>query len=272
MDKETVRPMGRFGIITDADACIPRPLLDELGILTAPLDAAPFDEDEPPQHLRRDAAPAEPAGAIHALARATSLHPAILYLGAGDGYGGSPTIRAAVEAVAAMSPMHRDLRAIDSAGTLMGCGWQAIAAARAGDDLDAALAAAETVRNRVRVLALLEHPQFAGLKSDVLPGQIARARALVSLAGEAVDIVELVPKRDVGLKALRDLLGAGAREGEGPLHVAVHHAGAAAAAGALAEWARRRLDAAEVVIAPLTRHAATRLGPAMVGVAWYRER
>lgn len=263
--------MGRFGIITDADACIPRPLLDELGILTAPPDAAPYDEDEPPQHLRRDAAPAEAAGAIHALARATSLHPAILYLGAGDGYGGSPAIRDAVEAVARMSPIRRDLRLVDSTATLMGCGWQAIAAARAGDDLDAAIEAAEAVRGRVRVLALLEHPQFAGLPGDVLPGQIARARALVSLTGEAVDVVELVPKREVGLAALRDLLGRGAGEGEGPLHVAVHHAGAAAAAGALAEWARRRLDPAEVVVAPLTRHAATRLGPGMVGVAWYRE-
>jgi fatty acid-binding protein DegV len=263
--------MGRFGIITDADACIPRSLLDELGILTAPLEAAPFDDDEPPQHLRRDAAPAEAAGAIHALARATSLHPAILYLGVGDGYGGSPAIRAAVEAVATMSPMRRDLRLIDSTAALMGCGWQAIAAARAGDDLDAALEAAEAVRGRVRVLALLEHPQFAGIQSDVMPGQIARARAIVSLAGEAIEVVEQVPKREVGLSALRDLLGRGAGEGEGPLHVAIHHAGAAAAAGALAEWARRRLDPTEVVIAPLTRHAATRLGPGMVGVAWYRE-
>lgn len=263
--------MGRFGIITDADACIPQALLDELGILTAPLDPAPYDEDEPPQHLRRDAAPLDAAPAIHALARATSLYPAILYLGAGDGYGGSPAIRDAVEAVARMSPMHRDLRTIDSAATLMGCGWQAVAAARAGDDLDAAIAAAEAVRERVHVLALLEYPQFAGIPGDVLPGQIARARAIVSLAGEAVDVVELAPKRDVGLKTLRDLLGAGAREGTGPLHIAVHHAGASAAAGALAEWARRHLNPAEVVVAPLTRHAATRLGPQMVGVAWYRE-
>lgn len=263
--------MGRFGIITDADACIPQALLAELGILTAPLDAAPYDDQEPPQHLRRDAAPIDAAPAIHALARATSLHPAILYLGAGDGYGGSPAIRDAVEAVAKMAPMRRDLRTIDSAATLMGCGWQAIAAARAGDDLDTAIAAAEAVRGRVRVLALLEHPQFAGIKGDVLPGQIARARALVSLAGDAVDVVELVPKRDVGLQALRNAVGREAAEGDGPLHIAIHHAGSAAAAGALAEWARRRLDPAEVVIAPLTRHAATRLGPEMVGVAWYRE-
>ena len=263
--------MGRFGIITDADACIPRPLLDELGILTAPLEAAPFDEDEPPQHLRRDAAPVDAAPAIHALARATSLYPAILYLGVGDGYGGSDAIRDAVAAVARMSPIRRELRPVDSGMTLMGCGWQAVAAARAGDDLDAATAAAEAVRGRVRVLALLEHPQFAGIKGDVLPGQIARARAVVSLAGEAVDVVELVPKREVGLAMLRDLLGTGSQDGSGPLHLAVHHAGAAAAAGALAEWARRRLDPAEVVIAPLTRHAATRLGPGMVGVAWYRE-
>lgn len=263
--------MGRFGIITDADACIPQALLADLAIITAPLEPQPYDEDESAQTLRREAAPLDAAPALHALARATSLHPAILYVGAGDGYGGSPDIQKAVEAVSTMSPIRRDFRLLESRSTLMGCGWQAIAAARCGDDLDAAIAAAEAVRERVQVLALLEHPQFAGIQSDIMPGQIARARALVSLQGERVDVVEMVSKREVGLAMLRDRLGSGARDGDGALHVAIHHAGATAAAGALAEWARRNLDPTEVLIAPLSRHAATRLGPGMVGVAWYRE-
>jgi fatty acid-binding protein DegV len=263
--------MARFGIMTDADACIPQSLLAELDLLTVPLEDTPFDEAEPPVNLRREAAPLDAAPALHTLARATSLYPAILYVGAGDGYGGSPSIRAAVEAVAAMSPIRRDLRAFDSNAALMGCGWQAIAAARVGDDIDAAIAAADAVRSSVQVLALLEYPQFAGIPGDILPGQLTRARAIVSLAGEHVDVVQLVPKREIGLTLLRDLLARRAEEGEGALHLAVHHAGAAAAAGALAKWAERALDPAEVLIAPLNRHAASRLGPGMVGVAWYRE-
>ncbi|MEI6665519.1 MAG: hypothetical protein WCL53_05140 [Chloroflexota bacterium] len=262
--------MTRFGIFTDADACIPQALLDELGILTAPLEPAPYDEDESAQQLRREAAPLDAAGALHTLARATSLFPSMLYIGAGDGFGGSPEIRAAVEAVSTMSPMRRELRLHDSAAALMGCGWQAVAAARAGADLDAAVAAAESVRQSVRVIAYLEHPQFAGVDTT-LSSQIIGGKAIVALQGDQIERLDIPPKRDIGLVKLRELLARETREGAGAMHLAVHHAGSAAAAGALAEWARRNLEPVEVVLAPLSRHATMRLGPRMVGVAWYRE-
>jgi fatty acid-binding protein DegV len=55
-----------------------------------------------------------------------------------------------------------------------------------------------------------------------------------------------------------------------PLRAAVHHAAAGAAAEAMALWIERHLDPAQVVIAPLTRHAAAWLGPGMLGIAWLR--
>ncbi|MDA1002803.1 MAG: hypothetical protein O3B31_05570, partial [Chloroflexi bacterium] len=73
------------------------------------------------------------------------------------------------------------------------------------------------------------------------------------------------------LVALRDRFAELAREGTGALRVAVHHAGAAAGAEALATWTQRRLAPDELLVAPITRHAATRFGPRMIGVAWYRE-
>ncbi len=263
--------MPRLAILTDADACIPEQLRTNLGILTAPLEPEPFREEEPGRDLRRDMAPVEPAGAIQAFARASTEAAEILYLGLGDGYGGGPRIQGAVEAVGQMSPMTRALRLYRSNATLMGCGWQAVAAAnavQAGGGLDEAERAAAVVRDAVEVVAFLEHPQFVEITGA--PGLFG-ARAIVRLAGEHIEVLAQPPRRDLGLKLLRDHLGAAAQAGEGALHVAVHHAGTTPAAEALAQWVARTLAPVSVVLAPLTRHAATRLGPGMLGFAWYRD-
>ena len=53
--------------------------------------------------------------------------------------------------------------------------------------------------------------------------------------------------------------------------MANHHAGAAPAAAAMQRWTDRELRPEESVLAPITRHAATRLGPGLVGFAWYSD-
>ncbi len=261
-------------VVVDADACIPDRIRADLGILTAPLAPAPFDPDEAAQALRRSAAPVEPGHAEAALAHARGLAPpvrSVLYLRTGDGYGGS------AEALTGAPGVH--VFASDAA--LMGCGWQAIAAAvvaHAGGSLDAAEQAAAAVRGRTQVLAMLEHPQFAGVSGGV-PGVLFGSRALVRLTGPAIEVVARFGRRDAALIGLRERFALEARAGSpdagrpdnGALRVAVHHAGAAAAAEAMARWVERTLQPEEVVIAPLTRHAASRLGPGMVGFAWYRE-
>ena len=47
------------------------------------------------------------------------------------------------------------------------------------------------------------------------------------------------------------------------------HGGSEPAALAMQRWLERELNPEEVLIAPLTRHAATRLGPGLVGFGWY---
>jgi fatty acid-binding protein DegV len=106
-----------------------------------------------------------------------------------------------------------------------------------------------------------------------VPGT-ARLRALVALRGGEIDVLARPVKREDGLVALRDRFTELARargEAAQGLHVAVHHAGAGAGAEALATWARRTLSPAELIVTPITRHAATRLGPRMIGVAWYHD-
>ncbi|RLT35485.1 MAG: hypothetical protein DWI59_03015 [Chloroflexi bacterium] len=259
-------------VLVDGDACVPDRIREDLGILTAPLAPAAFDPAEEPRELRRSAAPVEGEEATAALARARELAPAVLYLGVGDGYGGSETALAA----ASTTP---GVLAIATGEALMGGGWQAIAAAvvaRSGGSLDDAERAAAAVRGRTRVLMMLEHPPFAGVSGGV-PGVLFGSRALVRLSGPTVDVVARFGRRDAALVGLRERFalevqeGGSGTSGGGALRVAVHHAGAAAAAEAMALWVERTLHPEEVVVAPLTRHAASRLGPGVVGVAWYRE-
>jgi fatty acid-binding protein DegV len=257
-----------IAIITDADACIPEARRAALGILTAPPDPRGFDSDEPPIELRRSAVPADSAVARAVIASALVRADTVLYVGLGDGFGGGPAIQEAAANGA------QNVRLYRSEGVLMGCGWQVIAAAIAaasGGSATAAEAAAASVRDEVEVLAMLEQPQFAGVSGGLANVSLG-GRALVRLRGPRVDVLSRVAKRDAALIELRDRFAAEAASGEGALRVAIHHAGREAAADAMARWTERNLDPAEVVIAPLTRHAASRLGPGMVGVAWYRER
>jgi fatty acid-binding protein DegV len=258
-----------FAILTDADACIPDALRADLSILSAPLDPLPYDRKEAPIALRRAAKPAGAEEVTDALKHAGANFDAVLYVGLGDDYGGSPAIQEA-----ALAGLDVHVRLYRSEGTLMGCGWQAVAAAvaaRAGGSLEDAERAAAAVRDEVEVLAMLEHPPFAGV-SGTSSGAVVGGRAIVRLRGARIDVLARIPQRDVALRELRDRFGAEARAAEGRLHVAIHHAGVEPAAEAMARWTERNLDAHEVVLAPLTRHAASRLGPGMVGFAWYRGR
>ena len=257
--------MTAIAIITDADSCVPPSLRSALGIHTAPADPILLLEPETIPRLRSEAVKATSDDAIAACTAAIEAGATqIIYVAAEDGYGSAPDLAAALETLDA------DIVTEPSGAAMMGAGWQAIAAAEAirnGGIFDDALTAARNVRGQVHVLAMLEHPEMASAAGNAELG-IVRHRALVYLRGPEVDIVSRPTKREDALAALRDRF---AEEIGNPskTHVAVHHAAAGPGADALARWIERELDPARVVVAPLTRHAATRVGPRMLGVAWY---
>ncbi|MPZ98309.1 MAG: hypothetical protein GEU80_03055 [Dehalococcoidia bacterium] len=260
-------------VVVDADACVPEVLRAPAGLVVAPPEAPLLLEPENVPRLSLEAGRPAPGPVAEACARAAERADAVLYVGAGDAYGQPEGAgQAARHAVEAYAP-GRPFAAYDSAAALMGAGWQALAAAEAARDgasLEQSLEAAAAVRERVHVLAMLEHPELAtaaGVAELTLEG----TRAVVDLHGADVDVLSRIPKRDLALRALRDRFAEQTGGGSGRLHVAIHHAGAGAGAQALATWAERKLVPARLVVAPLTRHAATRLGPRMLGVAWYRE-
>ncbi len=269
--------MSRTAIVIDADACVPAPLCAELGIVVAPADAPLLLEAETVSRLSLEAAAPDAEPVAAACANAAEDADAVLYIACGDGYGAAvdaaPLARAAVEA---RSPGTRFV-AFDSEAAVMGAGWQAVAAARAvaaGGDLDAAIAAAAAVRESVTVLAALDHPELSGAGRLAPDGRL-RLRAVAELSAANIEVIAAPSRRDAALVQLRDQFHALATPPHGApagrLHVAVQHAAAGAGGDALATWIARTLAPDELFVAPLTRHAATRLGPRMIGVAWYRE-
>ncbi len=257
--------MTPIAVVTDADSCIPGALRAALDIHAAPADAPLLLEPETIPRLRTEAGEPLVDDALAACRAAIGAGATdLLYVTAGVGYGSAPDLDLALPTLEA------DVPTPPTAAALMGAGWQAIAAAEAirdGGARDQALAAAESVRDNIEVLAMLEHPELASAAGNAELG-IVRHRALVYLRGPEVSIISRPPKREDALGMLRDRF-ASAVTNPANLHVAVHHAAAGPGADALAHWIERELSPARVVVAPLTRHAATRLGPRMLGLAWY---
>lgn len=257
-------------VIVDADACVPAALGAALDIRSAPANAPLLLEPDTIPKLRSEATAMEGPAAIEVCRSAVAEGASeLLYLTVDDSFGSAPDL--AEQLAAAMGGESRVV--VDpSEGALMGCGWQAVAAAEAirdGGTLDAARTAAAAVRSKVRVLAMLEHPELASA-AGVAELALDRQRALVELDGPEVTIMARHRRREDALQQLRDRFAATVTDGA-RAHVAVHHAGAAPGAEALARWIERELSPARLVLAPLTRHAAARLGPRMIGIAWYED-
>lgn len=264
--------MPNLGIVVDADACIPERIRTDLGILSAPLHAPLLEGRASVIDLRHDAEPPDPDTVAAACVRAAEESDVVLYVTVTDGGDdGAAAARAAAAVGARARVVHHP-----SGNALMACGWQVIAAAVAARDAasadhacDVAQEAARAAANRVHVLAMLEHPERMNVGGTL--GGLRRRRALVRLRDGDVEVIDRVTGRGDALVSLRDSFAEQAGAGEGYLRVAVHHAGAAAAADAMMRWVEQELSPEEIVIAPLTRHAAARFGPGMLAFAWYRE-
>jgi fatty acid-binding protein DegV len=254
-----------LAVITDADACVPRSLRAALGIHVAPADPALLLEPETIPQLRVEATEVAAESVVEACRGAVEGGASeVLYLPTGDGHGSPADLESLPDGIGVPVTVEA------TGAALMGAGWQAIAAAEAirdGGGTAEAIAAARAVRAGIQVLAMLEHPELASAAGNAELG-IVRHRALVALRGREVSVISRPPKRDDALAMLRDRFAATVRE-PSRTHVAVQHAAAGPGAEALARWIERELSPARLVVAPLTRHAATRLGPRMLALAWY---
>ncbi len=263
-------PASRFvTVVVDAAASLPARLTEGLPLLLAPAEPVRLVTYESVSSLSLDARPAEAAAAIETC-RAAAAAGDVIFVSVDDGHGGAsdaPDLaRAAVEAEG------RRFAHLPTNATLLQAGWPAVLAAEVaarGASLEAALEAGQRAVGAVGMYGVIDHPELANPTSTNNLG--APARGVARWDGPRLIAVSR-PQRDAALGMLRDLFTSNvtreAAEGRGALRVAIVHAAAASAAQALAVWAERRLQASEVTVDAVTRHAASHLGPGFVAVSW----
>lgn len=251
-------------VVVDADVSLPPALARRTGIAVAPADATLLVARENIPRLMVEAgAPLDPAPAVEACRRAAEAGADVLYVGPGDRHGHPQEAeRAAREAVESAG---RRLHAI-AADALMAAGWRAVLAAEAaagGADADAAVERARHARTQL--LALVEHPELSGQQA---PGHLGTPNRVVTLIrDEGFSLDTLPPRREDGLRLLRDRFASMVRE-QREVRVTVHHGGTGPAGEAMATWIERHVQPVEVHVTPITRHAGTRYGPGFLGIAW----
>lgn len=254
-------------VVVDADVSLPVSLADQLDIRVVPDDATLLVARENiPRLMVEVGGPLEVDRAVEACRLAAEGGADVLYVGPGDQHGRPPDVeepaRAGVEA--AGGRFHSI-----AADVFMASGWRAVIAAEAAAEGVEAEVAVERARGvTTQLLALIEHPELTGQQAPGNLGQPNRVVTLVRDDGFALDA--LPPRRDDGLRLLRDRFASMVGDATG-LRVCVHHGGAGPAGEAMATWIERHLQPLEVHVMPITRHAATRYGPGLVGIAWIQE-
>lgn len=164
---------------------------------------------------------------------------------------------------------------IDSGTATMGCGFVALAAARAaaeGATLEDVLQAANAVIESVHVYGVLDSLRYVQ--------RSGRVPAIAAVAGTLLDIHPLLFIRDgqAGLleiqrtkrRAVRRLLGVVEEKAAGRrIHAAVMHADAAEDAAALRRSLAERCDCCELLTTEFTPVMGSYAGPGLIAVAFY---
>lgn len=271
-------------VVTDSAASLPPGTVEELDLSVVPMTIAIGDgvnadgELEPEEVVRR---------AAHRRATTSAPSPGA-YLEAFERLAGRPVVVATVardmsasyaSAVAAARYVGAGrVAVVDTETAAGGQGLVVIAAARAaraGNDLDAVVAAASDVAARVHLLAYLDRLDYLA-RSGRVPGIAAHAgrslgmRAMFELSNGHVR--PRVPARTVegAVARIAAACRAGARPGA-RLHGVVLHADAPAASESLLAAVRRLGADAEVGMTSFSAAMVAHTGPGLAGLAWWWE-
>lgn len=169
------------------------------------------------------------------------------------------------------------VQVIDAGSVAMGVGFVALAAARAakrGARFEQVQRAAQAVRDRVRVFAMLDTLEYL-----LRGGRIGRAEALLGIALKIKPIlylrdgsVDVLAKPRTLNRGFRLMLEEMEKEVDGnPVHVAVLHADAPVEARILREQVGRRFHCVETLTCPFSPVMGAHTGPGVLGLAFYTE-
>ncbi len=279
-------------IVTDSTACIPGDVAAALGIEIVPLhlifggrtfvdsltnDTSEFYELLRTSNERPTTAAPSPGMFIEAIARAARRADAILCITVSKQFSAMyDSARQAIEIAKGESPA-TEIRLLDSRNAAMAQGFVVLEAARAaaaGATIDEIERRAEAMTTQVTLLAMLDTlsylarggrvPRVAAWAAGML-----QVKPIVRFSASDIRLVARTRTRRRALDRMIALLvemAAGRR-----LHLAVHHANAAADARYLLDGAERLLDLAEAFLTEFTQVMGVHTGPGLVGLAWWAE-
>jgi hypothetical protein len=260
-------------VVVDAAASVPVALAERSGLIMAPAEPIRMVNYESVSSLSLNALPVDATAAVEAC-RIAAQTADVLYVTVDDGHGGASDAPELARTV--VEAQGRQFAHLATNATLMQAGWPAVIASQAaarGTDLTAALASGQQTVGKTGMFGVIDHPELANPTST--NNLSAPVRGVARWDGPRLVALPR-PQRDAALGMLRGLFTSNvtreAAEDRGALRVAVVHASAAPAAEALAIWAERRLQASEVSVDAVTRHAASHLGPGFVAVSWVWDR
>jgi len=280
--------MNGTAIVTDSGCDVPQALVERYQIIVVPLYVIWGDEelrdgwdiDSPTFYTRLARDPTHPktsqptpADFVRAIKRAEAQEVLIITLSAAL----SGTYDSAVQAGNTVDlPVH----VVDSRSLSMGLGWQVLAAARErerGGSVEAMIAAAERVRDRVSLVLTLETLEYLHRG-----GRIGTAAKLLASAVQlkpvlevdhTTGLLEVVSRIRTRRKAVANIIEETfARvDGTRPMRAAVLHGAASDEAEALVPQVERRGDLLELVVAEITPALGVHAGPGVVGFCAYNE-
>ncbi|MEE9199417.1 MAG: DegV family protein [Dehalococcoidia bacterium] len=285
--------MARVAVVTDSTACLPQELAQEYAIKVVPLsfvfgdvsyrDDPDLDMAEFYQRLERSdktptTSPASPGTYLEVFKELGQEAEGILCITVTSRISGMfEAARVAQEAAADALP-DTEVRVMDSGTATMAQGFVALAAARAaraGQPLEAVWRAAEEVKSRVELIAMVDTLEYLA-KSGRFPRLGAWAASLVGLKPiltlKEGQIRPVTASRN-SRRAMEGMLKVARErtEGKGPLHVSVFHANALLKAEEFKAVIQRELSPAELLIARFTPVMGIYTGPGVLGLVFYAE-
>lgn len=283
--------MGRVVVVTDSAAALPQGLADKYSIQVVPLllhwDGTAYRDgiDIAPGEVYRRLRGAPTLPTTSAPSVGDFVQTYIRW--AREGVEGivsvhiASALSATYEEARVAGEVVRDVvnvRVVDSGTAAMGLGFAALAAARAasrGARLEEVAREAEEVARRATVLAMLDTLEYLYRSGRVpriasLMGAALELKPVVCLRGGEVDVIA---KPRTRRKAVEFILHEMEREvGNRPVHVAVMHADAPAAAERARQEVAKRFQCLELHVTEFTPVMGTAAGPGLVGLAFYDER
>lgn len=183
-------------------------------------------------------------------------------------------------ALQAAGMVDRPVHVVDSRSLSMGLGWQVLAAAREreqGGDVDAMIAAAERIRERLSVVLTVDTLEYLHRGGRIgsaarLLGSVVQLKPVLEI-DHTTGVLEVVSKIRTRKRALRELVEETFRrlDATRPMRAAVLHGAAEEDAQTLAEEIRKRADPLELIMTQITPVLGVHGGPGVVGIAAYND-